>query len=515
MPRQALESSLEEPLDVETCALELLMPGKVVEESLDLVRSTRAVLGDGDRYLGSIAVDFLELEPRFEGMRQDLQPQKINKNKGGQSRKPNKSRSGNPAKRAAAVPGATGPQVSYVGHHYRLEEVIRIARLTTRSYDYQIALGHALVGDTDMLENLESWGDDTMPTDMSEQQQIVASRFEKYMAEAEPFDLHSLVDLYPVQRVGVMRAAWGSGMARIDIAEEYMAAFCLSRLKGVFDRRNVVEAFNRDRLLSQWRIGIDAIPTLSREPADLQRRTTLVRKIGAAVPVVFENRVKPGPTDSKLRDTRRELIVALARYDALADTWEAGDAKMVELFEPHKAALQEAADPFIVELRELPDRHKELAEPWLQMPEDDDRNATVAESAQFLDRLLPDIDRIRATGMISIVTHLRDAALAEDEAVAKEGRMSFLRAIDYEIKLQREYDDAAAVIANHSAEVPKDAVRQSPLWDAVDSVLVHWDDVQDLLTYHTGGEQMRTALRTVRSWLEHAQSLVQSYEAEK
>lgn len=502
-------------MDVETCALELLMPGNVSEESLDLVRSTRAVLGNGDRYLGSIAVDFLELEPRFEGMRQDLQPPKVHKNRGGQSRKPNKSRSGNPAKRAAAIQEAASPQVVSPGHHYSLDEVIRIARLTTRSYDYQIALGHAMVGETDMLEDLEPWGDDTMPANMTEKQQIVASRFEAYMDEAEAFDLHSLADLYPIQRVGVMRAAWESGMARIDIAEEYMAAFCLSRLRSVFDRRSVVEAFNRDRLLSQWRIAIDAIPTLSREPADLRRRTTLVRKIGAAVPVVFENRIKPGPTDSKLRDVRKELIVALARYDTLADTWEAGDAKVVELFEPHKAALREAATPYIEELRELPDQHKELAEPWLRMPDEDERSETVAESAQFLDRLLPDIDRVRAMGMITIVTHLRDVALAEDESVAKEGRMNFLRAMDYEIKLQQEYDDIVATITSHSAEIPDDIVRQSPLWDTVESALTYWDDVQDLLTYRTGGEQMRTALKTVKSWLEHARNLVKSYEAER
>jgi hypothetical protein len=282
------------------------------------------------------------------------------------------------------------------------------------------------------------------------------------------------------------------------------------------DRGKVVEAFNRENDLSEWRMTINSLPTYTRDRDLLDRRNQLIRKVGGKGPVIFERRVIPGPSDIGLKDVRKDLMTALARYDTIADIWEEGDAEFWHLYAPHKEAMQQAAEPHIEELRQIPEQRENMAAPWLNLESEDPRREEAGESARFLARLrLDDVDLDRANEMMSLTIHLRDAAMTEDEETLKEGRMNFLKAIKYETNMALEYNDVVAAIEGYEAKVPNGIANESPIWSTVELIARNWEDIWEVMTYRAASDEVRKSLGTVKEWFQQAARLVNSLEEDK
>jgi hypothetical protein len=173
----------EPPTDVAERPLEELAPWVASEETLDLVRSVRLIVGgETDRFMASMATDAVELGPRFDGMKDNLRPYRPRpKGPGRGGKQQRKGRSGNPAKRAQAD-NQSAQASGAANTAYDVDEMTRLCRLTTKTYQFQLALGRAMAREFGPFEDLEAWSDDTLPANPTDNQSIVANRFEAYMA---------------------------------------------------------------------------------------------------------------------------------------------------------------------------------------------------------------------------------------------------------------------------------------------------------------------------------------------
>jgi hypothetical protein len=507
------------------------MPWQATDDSLDLVRSVRALFGSSDRFLGSMAVDFLELEPRFESIRHNLSfsPRPGGSGAKPQPRKSKRSGSGNPAKRAAAQAAAleaAREEERMSSVVFTSDEMARLCRLTTRTFDFGLALGQAMSGETGPLKDLAPWGDDTMPSAevMTDSQKAVAKRFGGYMAKAEALPVEELAHLHPLQRHWIMQATRATINARLATVEEYLGGLYASRLRSVSDRAGVQRAFSRplkvtedteDKkfinlrhgLLLHWQGQLRTIPTLSRETVHLNSRSRLVRQLGRFVPATFDNQIRPGPTDKQLMDVKDEIRKVNFRYTTIGDTWEDNFDEFVRLYAPQVKAVQEAGEPYVERLRQIPSESQDAALPWLNLETDDPRRGEVVEAARLLSRLLPDIDRDRATKTVSLAVHLRDGALSSDQAVIDQVALGFLGAVKHELVLLQDFDDTTQALEAYGLTIPYDVAREAPLREVFEQLLTHWQDICDVMRYDTSGSQVRVAFDTVQAWLLKARRL--------